>query len=77
MRRDGIFAHLLQVLALERALKGDPVLPRALQRQAVHVLELIRIVAPAAFVQRTMSKVPFRVSLTRPGLPVFGVRGTL
>ena len=47
LRRDRKLADLGEVAPLEVALEGDPVLPRLLQREAEHLLELVGIVALA------------------------------
>ena len=50
VRRDRLGAHRVEVAPLEPALERDPVLPGLLQRKPEHALELVGIVALAAFV---------------------------
>ena len=68
VRSDRVFPHLGEVALLEVALEGDPVLPRALERDAEHVLELVRVVALAALVApRPRDHVLGRVRVGEPG----------
>ena len=50
MRRDRLLADFLEIAPLEFALEGDPFLPGLLERDAEHLLELVGVVALAAFV---------------------------